>query len=229
MTIYLYKKTHNITGLQYLGKTERDPFKYKGSGEKWVPHIKKHGYDVTTEILKECKNNEELKYWGLYYSDLWDVVNARDKNGKKTWANLKPESGDGVTSEFAKEFFNRPDVKEANIKRQKEQWKDQDYRKKTIENMKRTNSLPEIKQKRRQIAKEVNSRPEVLEANRKHSFGTKSWRYDFTIYHFIHKDGREEFLTQNDMLKKYNLNQPNLTATIKGRQKSISGWVLVRG
>jgi len=32
MTIYLYKKTHNVTGLQYLGKTTRNPFTYKGSG-----------------------------------------------------------------------------------------------------------------------------------------------------------------------------------------------------
>ena len=31
MTIYLYKKTHKVTGLQYLGKTVRDPFKYNGS------------------------------------------------------------------------------------------------------------------------------------------------------------------------------------------------------
>jgi len=33
--IYLYKKTHNETGLQYLGKTIRDPHKYPGSGLYW--------------------------------------------------------------------------------------------------------------------------------------------------------------------------------------------------
>lgn len=95
MTIYLYKKTHNITGLKYLGKTKQDPIKYQGSGVKWRHHIKKHGYNVTTEILKECETNEEIKYWGLYYSNLWDVVNAKDSTGKKTWANLKLEEGDG--------------------------------------------------------------------------------------------------------------------------------------
>lgn len=96
MTIYLYKKTHNKTGLKYLGKTSRkDPHKYKGSGNYWIPHIKKHGYNVTTEVLRACSTNEELKHWGLYYSDLWNIVDERDENGKKTWANLKPEAGDG--------------------------------------------------------------------------------------------------------------------------------------
>ena len=90
MTIYLYKKTHNITGLQYLGKTSNsNPHEYKGSGTIWIRHIKKHGYDVTTEILKECNDNEEVKQWGQYYSNLWNVVQD------DLWANLKPEEGDG--------------------------------------------------------------------------------------------------------------------------------------
>lgn len=89
MTIYLYKKTHNVTGLQYLGKTTRNPFTYKGSGVYQSKHIKKHGYDVTTVILKECETNEEVKKWGLYYSNLWNVVE------NKLWANLIPESGEG--------------------------------------------------------------------------------------------------------------------------------------
>lgn len=60
MTIYLYKKTHNQTGLQYLGKTSEDPIKYKGSGKDWLPHIKEHGNDVKTEIIKECHSKEEI-------------------------------------------------------------------------------------------------------------------------------------------------------------------------
>ena len=90
MIIYLYVKTHNITGLKYLGKTvSKDPYKYKGSGTVWSRHIKKHGYDVTTEILKECPNAEELKIWGTYYSKLWNVV------GSSNWANLAEETGEG--------------------------------------------------------------------------------------------------------------------------------------
>ena len=90
MIIYLYKKTHNQTGLKYLGKTtHKDPHKYQGSGNRWKPHIKKHGYDVTTEILKECSSTEEVRHWGEFYSNLWNIVESDE------WANLRPEIGDG--------------------------------------------------------------------------------------------------------------------------------------
>lgn len=39
--------------------------------------------------MRECKDKPELKLWGIYYSELWNVV----ENEK--WANLKPETGDG--------------------------------------------------------------------------------------------------------------------------------------
>ena len=90
MCIYLYKKTHRKTGLKYLGKTTTaNPNEYPGSGKYWTRHIKKHGYDIETEILRECKDETELKEWGLYYSNLWNVVESEE------WANLKPEIGDG--------------------------------------------------------------------------------------------------------------------------------------
>jgi hypothetical protein len=93
MIIYLYVKTHNKTGLKYLGKTSaKDPYKYRGSGKYWQLHIKKHGYDVTTTILKECLSNDEIKYWGEHYSTLWNIVENTE------WANLKPESGDGFSA-----------------------------------------------------------------------------------------------------------------------------------
>jgi hypothetical protein len=90
MTIYLYKKTHKVTGLKYLGKTSStNPHNYKGSGTFWKRHIEKHGYDVETEILKECQTNDEIKFWGTYYSNLWNIVTSSE------WANLKEEAGDG--------------------------------------------------------------------------------------------------------------------------------------
>ena len=89
MITYLYVKTHNITGLKYLGKTTQNPFTYKGSGTHWQRHLKKHGNNVSTEILKECQNTTELSQWGIYYSTLFDIVRSNN------WANLKLESGDG--------------------------------------------------------------------------------------------------------------------------------------
>lgn len=96
--IYLYLKTHNKTGYKYLGKTtSSDPFTYKGSGKLWKRHIEKHGYDVTTEILFETQDKNELKQVGIYYSKLWNVVEST------VFANLIQEEGDGGTRMWSEE------------------------------------------------------------------------------------------------------------------------------
>lgn len=87
---YLYVKTHNVTGLKYLGQTSSsDPHTYKGSGVYWRRHLRKHGPDFSTQILLATEDKDELKVTGVFFSRLWGVV--RDKS----WANLKEESGDG--------------------------------------------------------------------------------------------------------------------------------------
>lgn len=88
---FLYKKTHNKTGLRYLGYTTKNPHEYPGSGKYWKRHIKTHGYDVETEILCETFDKNEITQKGIYYSELWNVVDSVE------WANLKPETGEGGT------------------------------------------------------------------------------------------------------------------------------------
>jgi hypothetical protein len=103
MTIYtLYIKTHKITGLKYLGKTIQNPFKYNGSGTDWKLHLKKYGNDHYTELVMECQSKEEFKYWGIYYSQLWNIVNAQDDYGNKIWANRIPETGAGPVTAWNK-------------------------------------------------------------------------------------------------------------------------------
>lgn len=89
MIIYLYVKTHSITGLKYLGKTIQNPYTYSGSGTDWKLHLKEYGPDHVTEVLRECKTKEELNEWGRYYSQLWSVVTSKE------WANRIPETGGG--------------------------------------------------------------------------------------------------------------------------------------
>jgi hypothetical protein len=90
MTIYyLYKKTHNKTGLNYLGYTTRDPYIYKGSGIKWGEHLSIHGNDVSTEILLESTNKEDIQKLGRHFSEIWDVV------GSVKWANSMKETCGG--------------------------------------------------------------------------------------------------------------------------------------
>lgn len=95
MIIHLYKKTHNITGLQYFGKTSRDPYNYKGSGVYWKRHLKTHGNDVATEIIAsfdDITQKEELIQFATNYSNTHKICES------KLWANLKPENGlDGGT------------------------------------------------------------------------------------------------------------------------------------
>jgi len=255
MTIYLYKKTHNKTGLQYLGKTKRNPFEYKGSGIVWSRHITQHGYDVTTEILRECQTNEEIKDWGLYYSRLWNVVESKE------WANLKEECGDGgdMGSEEVyqrhKISINRPESK-----------------KRKSENLKKTLSLPEIREKRSRISKEIATRPEIIqkrmeylnsqefkkimsgdnspakrpevrEKRRQYMLTDKNpsrntdvvakrtgknncW-YDHTIWNFIHSNGLEETCTKQELMKKYNELKPTgMSMLVNKRRLHYKGWKL---
>lgn len=86
---YLYIKTHNKTGLKYLGKTIQDPHKYKGSGKRWKNHIKKHGNDVTTKIVGVFETIEDLIKFSVPLSEELNIVDSSE------WANIRIESGDG--------------------------------------------------------------------------------------------------------------------------------------
>lgn len=74
-TIYLYLKTHKKSGLKYFGKTIRDPFRYKGSGKRWLNHLKVHGNDVNTEILFESSDIDECTKFAINYSLKNNIVN----------------------------------------------------------------------------------------------------------------------------------------------------------
>ena len=87
--IYLYVK-QSPTGLKYLGITIKNPYKYIGSGIYWKQHLHSHKFllkDITTEIIFSSISHDEIIKMGLYYSNLWNVVDSND------WANLTPEAG----------------------------------------------------------------------------------------------------------------------------------------
>lgn len=88
MTYRLMIKTHNDTGLKYLCVTSQEKYElYKGSGSYWKNHIRAHGNNISTEVLYETDDTDELSQIGLKYSALYDVVESSE------WANLIPESG----------------------------------------------------------------------------------------------------------------------------------------
>ena len=87
--ITLYVKTHKVTGLKYLGKTEQDPYKYLGSGKRWKRELNKYGKEIYTEILFQSESIDEIREKGLYYSKLWNIVESVE------WANFIEENGSG--------------------------------------------------------------------------------------------------------------------------------------
>jgi len=94
MTIYyLYLKTHNKTGLRYLGQTVRNPITYKGSGIGWSEQLTLFGKSIRTEILISTEDKQVLEYWSRFYSKIWNVVDAQDDFGNKIYANRIPETG----------------------------------------------------------------------------------------------------------------------------------------
>jgi hypothetical protein len=86
---YLYIKTHNVSGLKYLGITKQDPYEYQGSGIIWKNHLKKYGRDISTTILGTYTNKDDLGKAGLYYSNKYNIVESKD------FANITIEEGQG--------------------------------------------------------------------------------------------------------------------------------------
>lgn len=86
---YLYVKRHSITGLRYFGKTTKhDPYSYKGSGKRWLNHIKKHGTQyVETLWVKLFSDEAELVSFAKQFSTENDIVEST------SWANLCIETG----------------------------------------------------------------------------------------------------------------------------------------
>lgn len=142
MCIYLLVKTHNKTGLRYLCKTiKKDYHRYTGSGYVWKDHLKKYGVDYTTTLIRECKNQQELYYWGKYYSQLWHITSAVDNFGNRIWANMIPETGGGACygdlncsrnpQVKARKIMNATGKKQPNIsKGVKKSWKSADRKQK---------------------------------------------------------------------------------------------------
>lgn len=100
--IRLLIKTHNVTGLKYLCKTEQKNWeKYSGSGIYWKSHLKKHGTNFSTILLFETDDKCLFKQIALEYSVKYNIVSSEE------WANFCPETGDGGPTMTGKK---RPDA-----------------------------------------------------------------------------------------------------------------------
>lgn len=110
-------KRHALTGKRYFCKSTVEKYeRYKGSGEYWQKHIKKHGtkHVITEWVSEPFTDPNDVEEFALLFSELHDVVNS------DTWANMKPENGldgggpgpDKDTAKKLRKTFNDPIWKE---------------------------------------------------------------------------------------------------------------------
>lgn len=121
--IHLYIKTHNETGLKYFGKTTaKDPYKYLGSGKRWLAHLKQHGKNISTELLGSFEDQAEASLIALRFSSENEIVTS------PLWANMIPENAiDGQPAGTKRKPLSdahRQKIAEAS----KARWADQEYK-----------------------------------------------------------------------------------------------------
>jgi hypothetical protein len=220
--MYLYKKTHRVTGLKYLGMTTKnDPYKYLGSGTYWRRHLDKHGNDIDTEILLITKDIEELRQVGLHYSTIWDVVKSNE------WANLKEESGDGFTSEFNKKKWEDDEYRDMMTMIRQEQWND-DLKAKRSELTHKQMADPEMRKTWLAGNRARWDDPLYVKKISEQRQGRGNNRFDKTIYHFVHNSGIDEKCTRYDLYTKYDLLSDKVCELVNGNRKTHKGWKIVK-
>jgi hypothetical protein len=181
MLYYLYVKTHNVTGLKYLGQTTRDPFNYKGSGKRWLNHLEIHGNDVTTEILIETEDKNKIKVEGIKYSSLYDVVN------NPSWANLVPEEGSGGDTSSSENY------KTGIMNRSYEYKKDAEYIKRVSESVKKTWGQKKSSPGYEEYRKYCSTKSAEMWAKRGFSEEDRQkWSETMTNYYKEHPEHREK-------------------------------------
>lgn len=186
----------------------RDPFKYNGSGIKWCSHLKKHGFFIDTEILRECSSVTELKEWGLYYSNLWNVVESTE------WANLKPEEGQGFAT-----------GKHHHSHRAEHKAKASARAKILLSGDRNPMKNPEVIEKHWLGKNNPSCRPEVIAKK----IGEKNGRFDHNLYQWKNViTGEVITSTRYDMIHTHNLNKNEVIRMITGsRTTAHRDWLFL--
>ena len=232
MPIYLYVKTHNQTGLKYLGKTtDSDPHAYPGSGLYWTDHLRTHGKDYSTEILLETEDPDQIRTVGQYYSTLWNVVES------DAWANLQPEEGQGFVSgkyhhskrpgyqNPAKLPENRQRASKRMLVMSDRHWAKSDEFKANMSGDRNPAHLPHVKER---MVKQNPMKDPVVASK---ISGNNHVQYDHKIYAWKNIYTQEIVnMTRHELYTTYNLDKNHVgrVALKKPGFKSVKGWTLVK-
>jgi group I intron endonuclease len=230
-TYTIYRVTCTITNKIYIGYTSKT----------LEERIKTHKHDYKHRKTKFYNALIKYKWENFKWEAIYQSLElTHTKNFMESYFITEHDSyhggynstkgGDGIDASTAKSICQRPDtIRKKRLAAQK-LWESPDYQHSMKVGREHYWNLyhsdPASKEQKKIKCKEVNKRPEVIEKQRTSHTGHTNYRYNHAIYTFIHKDGRIETTTQNEMCSRYNLCQPNVTAMLKGRQKSVSGWSL---
>jgi len=178
-----------------------------------------HGKAHETEILKECQSNQEIKHWGKYYSDLWDIVNAVDNLGNKIWANLKPEEGDGG---FVDLHGNNP-MKDPEIK--KKISGENHYSKKSgyiwkLSGINNNSKKPEAVEK---LSGDNNYQRKLGYIPKKKGITHQNYNHTKYVWENI-TTGELIQLTKQEFRIKFNTTHGNVCNVANGKRKTVCGW-----
>lgn len=206
MTIYLYIKTHRVTGLKYFGKTTSDdPFKYKGHGVYWSCHIKKHGYNVETEIVGVFENTNDATLFALQFSKKNNIVESEE------WANLQEENGIDGWPKGIPNFKSRGrKFSEEHIRRKSEAQRGMKFTKERCENISKARKGQPSSFKGKHHSEEALEKN--AQAKRKTWVVTDPYGNEQTITNLI------KFCNEN------NLSEDVMRKIARGKVKNHKGW-----
>jgi group I intron endonuclease len=230
----IYKITNLITGKIYIGKDESSRHQYFGSGKLIKRSLDKYGRENhTKEILEEVYDRKTLqereKFWikkfnsynlNIGYNislggdggDTLSNNSNRDKIVAKISQTLK---GRRFTDEHLKNLKQKhPKLKMSEKNMDKESWlrnirQAHSKRKgKTLEQIVGENKAKEVKDVLKQRRKE-----------REHLFNTRVGKYSL--------DGTllREYNSQQEAAQKEGIRQGDISNCIKGRQKTVKGYI----
>jgi hypothetical protein len=160
---------------------------------------------------------------------LWENEDYRDNFLKKNELRWQDPLQKEMMSLIKKTWWEDPEVFNMMSKITTNLWQDPEYREKQCNERKIRCADPEYLEQMSRVAKKAwDDNPEWRKTQSERYRGENSTTYDSTIYHFVHKDGHEEFCTKYNLYTKYALDKNGVYALVRGDYKTTRGWRISR-
>jgi len=222
-------KRHRVTGLLYFCKTATyDPYVYHGSGKYWKRHLRIHGKFVDTIWTQLFQDREDIIEFATFFSELHNIIDAKNINGDKIWANLEIENGiEGMPPGTNRGDIFRKKCREINAGEKNPSYGSRWWNNGIIET--RVKDRPDGEgwtSGRLGIANKINS---TKNKNGTVTVGENNGRYDHRIHKFFNqKTGETVLSTQYDFIKSHNLNRRGVNRIVDGTRTKHKNWIVLR-